>query len=248
MGEMAVGTFRHAVVPPFVWGRSFVSEVSLTIRRCLAPLILAETAFVLGAGVVLGGTLVEILGTTDRYTGTIGLLAGVREVSVWISTMVIAGVAGSAMCADLGARKVREEIDALNVLGVSTMKSLVVPRVLAMTFGTMLAGLIGYLVWFGGNQIASVLILGQPAAAGFTTGKALLYTPDTLAFVVKMALIGFLIGVVACQKGLNASGGPEGVGRAVAQTVLITYVGIWLLNVAFNLFYLSVFPQTQVLR
>jgi phospholipid/cholesterol/gamma-HCH transport system permease protein len=61
--------------------------------------------------------------------------------------------------------------------------------------------------------------------------------------IVKHTILGFFVGIVACQKGLSASGGGESVGRAVAETVLISFFGIWLINSLFNTGYLTVFPD-----
>jgi len=52
------------------------------------------------------------------------------------------------------------------------------------------------------------------------------------------------VGIVACQKGLSARGGPEGVGRVVAETVVVTFFGVWLFNTLFNTGYLTLFPDS----
>ena len=59
---------------------------------------------------------------------------------------------------------------------------------------------------------------------------------------------GAIVGVVCCYKGVNASGGSLGVGRAVNQAVVISFVLVWTLNFAFNSTYLSLFPEAQTLR
>jgi phospholipid/cholesterol/gamma-HCH transport system permease protein len=247
MGRMAGQVARALVVPPFTWPRSAVAEMSQAIRRCLLPLSVCTPVFVIASAVIITGEILRRLGTVDRFGG--GMIVAVdREVGVWVTTMVVAGVAGSAICADLGARKVREELDALGVLGVSTLKGLIAPRVAALTFVCPLLGLYAVMLWMGTAFVANRTALGSTDAAFQTTMTAFLSTTDVIAFVIKLALIGFFVGVVACQRGVSARGGPEGVGRAVAQTVLITYVGIWLFNVTFNLTYLSVFPGIQVLR
>ena len=71
---------------------------------------------------------------------------------------------------------------------------------------------------------------------------------DLAAALIKHSILGFLIGVVACQKGLSARGGAEGVGRAVSETVVITFVAIWLINSLFNTAYLTVVPEALGLK
>ena len=65
---------------------------------------------------------------------------------------------------------------------------------------------------------------------------------------LKNAIIGVFVGIVACYKGLSSAPGAEGVGRAVNQTVVITFFWIWLFDVVFNLAYFTVFPEVSVLR
>jgi phospholipid/cholesterol/gamma-HCH transport system permease protein len=67
-------------------------------------------------------------------------------------------------------------------------------------------------------------------------------------FVIKTACAGFLVGVVSCYKGINSSGGAEGVGRAVNEAVLISFFGVWIINILFNTTFLSLFPSVSSLR
>ncbi len=92
----------------------------------------AISAFGFGYGApgVQGSLIAELLGDPTRVAAIVGP-ATVREQAVWITGMVVAGVAGTAICADLGARKVRDELAALQVMGVDPIRTLVAPRVLA---------------------------------------------------------------------------------------------------------------------
>jgi phospholipid/cholesterol/gamma-HCH transport system permease protein len=68
--------------------------------------------------------------------------------------------------------------------------------------------------------------------------------PDLIGSVVKTSLFGFIIGIVCCYKGMNVKGGPEGVGRAVNQAVVISFAGIWIFNYVFTTTLLAAFPET----
>jgi len=78
-----------------------------------------------------GGNFLVLFGALDRLGGFF-VLASIREFAPFVTAIVLAGVAGTAITADLGARKIREELDALQVLGVDPVKNLVVPRFLAL--------------------------------------------------------------------------------------------------------------------
>ena len=150
---------------------------------------------------------------------------------------------GSAICADLGARKIREEIDAMQVLGIDPIQRLVVPRVLAsMLVAVLLNGLVSVVGVAGGYFFNVVLQGGTPGAylASFT---ALAQLPDLYVGELKALVFGALAAIVASYKGLNAGGGPKGVGDAVNQSVVITFMLLFVVNFVITAIYFQVVPQ-----
>jgi phospholipid/cholesterol/gamma-HCH transport system permease protein len=247
MGALAVKTLRLGVRPPYTWVPDAIVEASKAFRRCIVPLALSISVFLIALSVIVFGNLLHLLGATDREGGGMWI-AFVREVAVWISTMIFAGVAGSAITSDLGARKIREELDALAVLGVDKFKSLVVPRVAAMTVAAPVLGMLGLTISQAVNYAVAPGHIGFPHAVFRDSVRSNVIPLDLYASLVKYTIIGFFVGVVSCHKGLSSKGGAEGVGRAVNQTVVIAFFGIWLINSLFNLAYLTMFPETAVLR
>jgi phospholipid/cholesterol/gamma-HCH transport system permease protein len=229
--------------PPFTWRNDFVGEAWLLVQRCLFPVIISTTFFGLGAPGLQGGNLLNIFGTVDR-SGAFFVMASVREFAPWINGMVLAGVGGTAICADLGARKVREELDALAVLGMDPVRNIVAPRFLALGLVTALMNLVAIVFGLVGGWIAAVVVF-QDTSAGFLATFGSNFTlPDLLGSVVKTSLFGFIIAIVCCYKGMNVKGGPEGVGRAVNQAVVIAFAGIWVFNFMFTSTMLAAFPET----
>jgi phospholipid/cholesterol/gamma-HCH transport system permease protein len=247
MGALGVKTLRLAVRRPYSWVPDAIVEASQAFRRCLIPLSLSIAVFMIALSVIVFGNLLHMLGATDREGGGMWI-AFSREVCVWISTMIFAGVAGSAVTADLGARKIREELDALSVLGVDKIRSLVVPRVLAMTVAAPVLGMLALTVSQGVNYAVAPSHIGFPPSVFHDSVVSNILPLDLYASVVKYTIIGFFVGVVSCHKGLSSKGGAEGVGLAVNQTVVISFFGIWLINSLFNLAYLTMFPATAILR
>ena len=141
-----------------------------------------------------------------------------------ITSIVLAGVAGTAITADLGARKVREELDALQVLGVDPVKNLVVPRFLALMVVTGLFDIYALLFGIFGGILAE-LVNGQPLGPFWATLFANASTTDLWGSVLKTTIFGAIIAIVCCYKGMTASGGAEGVGRAVNEAVVIAFLG-----------------------
>ncbi len=124
---------------------------------------------------------------------------------------MIAGVAGTSITADLGARKVREELDALQVLGVDPVKNLVVPRFLALMLVTGLFNIYAILFGLFGGILAE-LLNGGSLGPFWTTLFANSDTTDMWGSTLKTTMFGALIAIVCCYKGMSASGGAEGVG------------------------------------
>jgi phospholipid/cholesterol/gamma-HCH transport system permease protein len=246
-GALAVRVISEVVRPPFSWFPQAIEETATIFRRCLIPTIVSMTVWLIGVEVIVFGNLLKNLGVTDRFAGGAGL-GVLREPATWIAMMVFAGVAGGAATADLGARKAREELDALNVLAVDVVKLLVVPRVMAMTFAAVILAMVA---WLDANVVNYLL---SPGPLNYSRGifgpglKITILSVDIYASIVKTVLMGFFIGVVACHRGLTCKTGAEGVGRAVNQTVVITFFGVWLMNSFFNLTFLTLFPDASVFR
>jgi len=143
----------------------FISSVSIL------PAALVSIPF--GAVIALQlGSLVRQLGA-QSFTGAASVLAVVREAGPIVTALVIAGAGGSAICADLGSRKIREEIDAMRVLGIDPIHRLVVPRVLASTFVALLLNGLVCLIGLSGGYVFSVFLQGVNPGA-FINGLTVL--------------------------------------------------------------------------
>src|SRR5580658_5915671 len=149
VGDMMIltaRTIRSALTPPYPYGGEFVSQFLFTLRLCWLPLLISTVAISYGAPGLQAGDFLTLFGALDRLGGFF-VLASIREIGPLVTSIVLAGVAGTAITADLGARKVREELDALQVLGVDPVKNLVVPRFLTLMVVTGLFDI--YAVLFG---------------------------------------------------------------------------------------------------
>ena len=212
----------------------------------IASVTILPTALVsIPFGAVLAlqvGNLTKQIGA-QSFTGAVAVLGVVREASPIVTALLIAGAGGSAICADLGSRKIRDEIDAMEVLGVSPIARLVVPRVLAtMTVGLFLNGLVSVVGVIGGYFFNVILQGGTPGAylASFT---ALAQLPDLVVGELKAVVFGLIAALVAAYKGLNAKGGPKGVGDAVNQSVVISFMLLFLTNFIITAVYFQIIPQ-----
>jgi phospholipid/cholesterol/gamma-HCH transport system permease protein len=133
-------------------------------------------------------------------------------------------------------------MDAMEVMGVSPIQRLVVPRVLAcMAVAVLLNGLVS-VVGVAGGYFFNVLLQDGTPGAYLASFSALAQLPDLYIGEFKALIFGFIAGVVAAYRGLNPSPGPKGVGDAVNQSVVITFLMLFFVNVVLTAIYLQVVP------
>ena len=220
--------------------REFIEQAWFIASVTIIPTSLVAIPF--GAVIALQlGSLATQIGA-QSFVGAASVLAIVREASPIVCALLIAGAGGSAICADIGSRKIRDEIDAMEVLGISPIQRLVVPRVLGcMLVSTALNGLV-CVVGVAGGYFFNVILQGGTPGAYLASFSALAQLPDLYAGELKALIFGVIAGVVASYKGLNAGGGPKGVGDAVNQSVVITFLLLFVVNFVITAVYFQVVP------
>ncbi|MEV0703139.1 ABC transporter permease [Saccharopolyspora sp. NPDC050389] len=221
------------------------------VRECIqqawffASVTILPTALVaipFGAVIAMQlGSLTQQIGA-QSFTGAASALAILQQASPLITALLVAGAGGSAMCADIGARTIREEIDALEVLGISPIQRLIVPRVIgAVLVALLLNGMVSVVGVLGG-YFFNVILQGGTPGAYLASFNALAQLPDLWISEFKALLYGFVAGIVAAYRGLNPAGGPKGVGDAVNQAVVITFLLLFLINLVLTGIYLQIVP------
>ncbi|HEX6874887.1 MAG TPA: ABC transporter permease [Nocardioidaceae bacterium] len=229
-------TFRALGRRPFQ-RNEFLEQVVFIAGVSIVPVVFVTIPFTIVVQFFLGQLLVEI-GAVDLSGAGAGF-GIIRELGPFSAVLVVTGGGATAVCADLGTRTIREEIDALRVLGIDPVHRLVVPRVLA--FMVVSVGLFGVVAVVGlvGTFLFSTTALG--ATPGLFVANLALLT-DYAAFLVslaKAALFGLAAGLVSCYLGLTARGGPKGVGDAVNQTVVFTLMVLVVINTAASTLFLQ---------
>ncbi|MBV9313162.1 MAG: ABC transporter permease [Pseudonocardia sp.] len=248
-GEMLalmLEVFTSAITKPTGYWGDVREQMFETLKLCWLPAMVSCTSFGFSAPGLQAGNIFLLFGIPERL-GSFFLMASVREFAPWINAMVIAGVMGTAITADLGARRIREEFDAMEVLGVDPVRTIILPRVIALTIMTGLMNIVALTFGVIGGWWASVYYSANTAAY-FGNFWANATTTDMWCSVLKTSIFGLIIGVVCCYKGYRAEGGPIGVGRAVNQAVVIAFAGIWVFNVVFTTLMLGLAPEIAVYR
>ncbi len=208
--------------------RDLVVQSWFVVSVTAVPAVFVAVPF----GVIVSvqvGQLTQQIGATSLAGAAAGV-GVVRQGAPLVSALLLGGAAGAAIAADLGSRTIREEIDALRVMGIDPVRRLLVPRLAAMV---AVAPLLCTLVVFMGLATGYLINVGvqHGTAGGYLSSLAAFVTvPDLLAALVKSALFGFVVVVVAGQRGLAATAGPRGVAEAVNAAVVLGVVVTFGLN------------------
>jgi phospholipid/cholesterol/gamma-HCH transport system permease protein len=249
VGDMVILTGKtlvSTVRPPYPYGGEFLSQFLFALQLCWFPMLISTVAFGFGAPGLQAANFLSLFGALDRLGGFF-ILASVREFAPFVTAVVVAGVAGTAITADLGARKIREELDALQVLGVDPIKNLVVPRFLSLMLITGLLDVYAVLFGISGGIFAEIAY-GQPLGGFFATLFSNASVTDLWGSVLKTTLFGAIIAIVCCYKGMTAAGGAAGVGRAVNEAVVIAFMGVFAFNYVFTQTLLATHPEISVIK
>jgi phospholipid/cholesterol/gamma-HCH transport system permease protein len=242
--EMSTTSLKYLFVDLFTgkfqW-KEFIGQAWFVVGVSVIPTLLVAIPF----GVIISvqvGSLASQVGATS-FIGAANGLGVLRQGAPIVVSLLLAGAVGSAVCSDLGARTIREEIDALQVMGLSPIRRLVTPRILAITLVALL--LCGVVAFAGAvtGFLFNVLAQGGTAGSYISSFSAFASPTDLIFAELKSGLFGVLVALVACYKGLNARGGPKGVADAVNASVVLSVVLLFAVNVVTTELYSVLFPQ-----
>jgi phospholipid/cholesterol/gamma-HCH transport system permease protein len=221
---MSLDMFRVMFKAPWPW-REFLQQSWFIARVSIGPAIFIGIPLTCLVTFQFNNVLREV--GAMAISGAGSSLATVTQIGPVVTTLVVAGAGGTAVCADLGARKIREEIDAMEVLGIDVLHRLVLPRVLGSMFVAFLLNSIVILIGLAGGYTFSVFLQGATPGLFVSDLNLLVGVPDLIISTIKAILFGLLAGLVACYRGLHVKGGPKAVGNAVNETVVYAFMALF---------------------
>lgn len=225
---MSLDTFVLMFARPFAL-REFLTQIWFVARVSLIPMILMSIPFCTQVVFNLNILLVD-LGAAD-LSGAGTSLAVVNQIGPIVDVLVVAGAGATAMCADLGARTIRDELDAMRVMGINPVQALVVPRVLAGTLVALMLFALVTLAGLTGSFFFSVYVQNVTPGAWASSLTLLIGLSDVIVAMIKSMLFGLAASLIACYKGITVGGGPQGVGNAVNETVIYSFMALFAINV-----------------
>ncbi len=165
-----------------------------------------------------------------KYLSGVILRSVTSELGPVLTALVIGGRVGASMAAELGTMNVTEQIDALRAMGVSPLRFLVAPRVMASVFMLPILTIYADVIAVFGGFVVAVGTLGVPAATYGEGLREFFTLKDLLSGLLKAVFFGNIIGVMGCYYGFRTQGGAEGVGKATTAAVVTSCVLILILD------------------
>ena len=241
---LGIKTLAQLVTPGLSWRTEFIRQYVFAFKVTLLPATIV--AFVVGFSTIgiQGGSIASSFGAIDRISSA-APVAFLRELGPLLTAAIVAGSLGSTITAEIGARKIREEIMALELLGISPVRNLILPRVAGLCLWMPVLSLLTFWAGIAGTFTAAVFLYGGTPEAFFSELLSLTNFIDLWGSVVKLTLFGALIGITAAYKGLQVSGGAEGVGKAVNESVVSCLVVIGIVTVVYTQLFQAFYPEVN---
>ena len=225
---------RRLPWPEFVGQAWFIASV------CILPTVLIAIPFGLIVALQVANIARQIGATS--YIGAVDAIGTLREGSPIVTALLLAGAGGAAICSDLGARTIKEEVDALRVMGLDPMEHWIAPRVLAaLLVAVLLNGIVAFVGIMSGYIFYVTALHGTPGSY-LGSFSAFARVDDIVVSTIKAGVFGMVAAIVASYKGLGVKRGAAGVGMAVNEFVVMTGILLFGINVVITQVYFALFP------
>ena len=222
----------------------FVRQCAFMASTSVFPTLLVAIPI----GVIVSIQVSNIAGQVGAtsFSGAATGLGVIRQGAPLVTSLLLAGAVGSAIAADLGSRTIRDEIDAMKVMGVNPIERLISPRLLAtMVVSFLLCGFVCF-VGFITGYVFNVYLQGGTPGSYTGTFASFATTSDLMFALAKAVIFGAIVAIVACDRGLSTKGGPAGVANSVNAAVVNSVLLLFTVNVILTQLFAILFPAKVV--
>ena len=225
---------RHSGLSP----ASIVNQLDRMGVRATPIIVLMS--FLIGAIIAQQGAFqLRYFGAEVFVVDLVGILQ-LREIGVLLTAIMIAGRSGSAITAEIGSMKMREEIDALKVMGLSPIGVLVFPRLVALTIALPLLTIIANFAALFGAAVVAWAYSGITFDTFLARLKEAIDISTVVSGMIKAPFMALIIGIVASVEGLKVGGSAESLGRHVTASVVKSIFVVILVDGLFAMFYAAI--------
>lgn len=227
-GEIAVGVraFRF---------NSFVRHIREAGLQAVP--IVALITFLMSIVIAYQGVAQLSMFGAQSFTINLVAVSSLRELGGLLAAIMVAGRSGSSFTSEIGVMKIREEVDAMTVMGMSPLDVMILPRIAALMVVLPLLTVVSFVASFLGGAVVSILSLGidfetyvqmfGEAAAGHAHWVGM----------VKAPVFALFIGIISCLEGLRVSGSAESVGKRTTSSVVQGIFSVLVLDAVFSVFF-----------
>jgi len=238
LGGVVAALGRSVIAPSRFRGTSIVFHLETFAFRSVP--IIALINFLVGCIIAQRGVyLLERFGATTYAVDLIGILT-LRELGVLLTSIMIAGRSGSAVTAELGSMKMREEIDALRVMGLDPVDVLIVPRIIALMLALPLLTFIADIAALFGGMLVAWGYGGISPESFMSRLQSSVDLSDFFVGLIKAPFMALVIGLIASVEGLEVEGSAESLGRRVTSSVVKAIFTVIVVDGIFSIFFSSI--------
>ena len=238
LGALVVALLRVLVHPRSFRFTSLVHQLDNVAWRAV-PIILLIT-FLIGCIIAQQGIFHFRKFGADIYVVDMVTILVLRELGVLIVAIMVAGRSGSAYTAELGAMKMREEIDALHTMGFDPIEVLVLPRIVALIIGVPILTFLGSMAALYGGGLVCWLYGGIDPDVFLQRLKDAITMDSFKVGMIKAPFMALIVGVVACVEGLAVKGSAESLGLQTTASVVESIFLVVVLDGLFAIFFASI--------
>ena len=239
LGQTVVELGKLIVSPQRMRWKSVVAQME-EVGLDATPIIMLLSFFVGAVIAFMGATLLASFGAQTFMVDLVGVTV-LREFGVLITAIILAGRSASSFTAQLGAMKMRQEIDAMTVIGLDAFRALVIPRTIAciiaapiLTFLAMMSGIFGGMLvaWLGPTDITPVLFFGRLNEV---------VTPNNFwVGIVKAPIFAAFIAIIGCRQGMAVAGNVNSLGSRTTASVVQSIFSVILLDALFAILFITI--------
>ncbi|WP_413767436.1 MlaE family ABC transporter permease [Rhodococcus pyridinivorans] len=234
---------RYAVTDTIAWRlpvREVIEQMWVLLKVTALPALLMAVPIGAEVSVQVGGIMNQV--GANSLAGAASGLGVVGQGAPMAAGLLMSGAAASAIASDLGARSIREEIEAIRVMGIDPVQRLVMPRFLAMLAIAPMLCIIIIAAGVSAGLIISANV-NDVVPGSFWQSFGAFATPTDLVFsVLKSVIFAAIVVLIAGLRGLEAKGGPTGVANAVNASVVLSVFCIFIANLVVSQLQLMFFP------
>lgn len=236
---LVLSSALYTLMRPTRWRfNAFITQLDKSALRAVPIIVLIQ--FVIGGIIAQQGVYQLRLFGAEIFAIDLVAILVLREIGVLISAIMVAGRTGSAFTAEIGAMRMREEVDAMRVIGLDPVDVLVIPRVLGLVFALPLLTIIANASALSGGMLVMWIYSGIDPVVFIDRMHNAILLETVMVGLIKAPFMAMAIGCIACVEGFRVQGSTESLGQRVTAAVVKSIFAVIVMDGVFAMFFASI--------